>query len=863
MTGYTRNDTSNNIADGNIINAADLDGEFDALQAAFNSATGHTHDGTSANGAPITKVGPTQDVVVSTTAVTPKTTNTVDLGSSGLQFKDLYIDGTASIDTLSVDINATIGGTLTVTGNATFNGNVTLGNAATDTVAFTADIASNFIPSLDNTYDLGAVGSEWKDLYITGTANIDSLVADTADINGGTIDGASIGATTPSTAAFTTASATTFTGALTGNASTATTLQTARTINTVSFNGSANIIVEPYIEDDDTSNAARYLVFTDDTTAGHKRLNEDSSLYYNPSTNTLTVGTVSGALSGNASTATTLQTARTINGVGFNGSANITVEPYIEDDETSNATRYLVFTDSSGAGYKRLNEDSSLTYNPSSNTLTAGSFVGDLTGSVTGNASTATTLQTARTISLNTGATGTATSFNGSANISIPVTGLNAGYLNSGTVPDARLTGTYTNITLQTNGGNTHYTTPNSGSASVNDRTVFGLAQYKSDSSTATGAIVFYAPNTNNTIMHRLRIEGMIYAGGPTVCCIVQGYRTTGAWSNTSKINLGITDVQVRLGVDPSGKQCVILGDVGTVWSYPMMAITHAMFSHTGVTDAYCKDWTVGLVTSLTGFTNVTATIANSALNTHISGNAITASTFLTARTINGVSFNGSSDIVVEPYVEDAGTASATRYVTFVDNTTAGYKRLNEDSDFTYNPGTNTLTAGTFSGALSGNASTATTLQTARTINGTSFNGSANITTSNWGTARTINGVSVNGSTNYTLEPYIEDDETSNATRYLVFTDTTTAGYKRLNEDSGLNYNPSTGRLTATSFAGDGSNLTGLASTVADGCIYENNQTINSNYTMTTNKNGVSVGPITIASGVTVTIPSGSNWVVL
>ena len=59
---------------------------------------------------------------------------------------------------------------------------------------------------------------------------------------------------------------------------------------------------------------------------------------------------------------------------------------------------------------------------------------------------------------------------------------------------------------------------------------------------------------------------------------------------------------------------------------------------------------------------------------------------------------------------------------------------------------------GTFRGSLTGNASTATTLATARTINGTSFNGSANITTANWGTARTITigntGKSVNGSGN-------------------------------------------------------------------------------------------------------------------
>jgi len=62
------------------------------------------------------------------------------------------------------------------------------------------------------------------------------------------------------------------------------------------------------------------------------------------------------------------------------------------------------------------------------------------------------------------------------------------------------------------------------------------------------------------------------------------------------------------------------------------------------------------------------------------------------------------------------------------------------------------VTATTFTGALSGNATTATTLQTARNINGTSFNGSAAITTATWGTARTLTigstGKSVDGSGN-------------------------------------------------------------------------------------------------------------------
>ena len=105
---------------------------------------------------------------------------------------------------------------------------------------------------------------------------------------------------------------------------------------------------------------------------------------------------------------------------------------------------------------------------------------------------------------------------------------------------------------------------------------------------------------------------------------------------------------------------------------------------------------------------------------------------------------------------------------------------------------------------------------------------------------------------------------------------------------SGITVSPdgdifATGVTTATTFSGsgasltnlpssaltgalpaiDGSALTGLSSQVADGCILENNQTISNNYTMTTNKNGVSAGDITVANGVTVTIPSGSRYVIV
>ena len=57
--------------------------------------------------------------------------------------------------------------------------------------------------------------------------------------------------------------------------------------------------------------------------------------------------------------------------------------------------------------------------------------------------------------------------------------------------------------------------------------------------------------------------------------------------------------------------------------------------------------------------------------------------------------------------------------------------------------------------------------------------------------------------------------------------------------------------------------IAGGGGTVADDVIYENSQTISNNYTITTNKNAMSAGPISISSSATVTVPSGSTWHIL
>lgn len=128
MAGYTRQST---YTDGDVINAADSNDEFDQILAAFNNTSGHKHNGTAAEGPVIGLIGdpgiatPINKVVVDDTnnrvgffvdvssssveqlrvqdgAIVPVTDDDVDLGASGLEFKDLYIDGVAYVDSIAM-----------------------------------------------------------------------------------------------------------------------------------------------------------------------------------------------------------------------------------------------------------------------------------------------------------------------------------------------------------------------------------------------------------------------------------------------------------------------------------------------------------------------------------------------------------------------------------------------------------------------------------------------------------------------------------------------------------------------------------------------------------------------------------------
>jgi hypothetical protein len=258
--------------------------------------------------------------------------------------------------TLDLSSPPTIGNTTPNTGRfttLTVDDNTTLGSSNTDTVTFTARINSDFDPATDNAYDLGRTGHEWRNLFITGTANIDSLVADTADINAGTIDNTVIGGTTPLAGTFTTFRVNS-TISLNGSTGTAGYLLQSNGASAPSWTDPASLTVgtatnatnatNVAITDDTTTNATMYPVWVTTTTGNLPVKTASTKLSFNPSTGVLTSTSFSGAgtgltgtasslsIGGNAATATTASSVTNALTAGtgltatatYNGSAAIT-----------------------------------------------------------------------------------------------------------------------------------------------------------------------------------------------------------------------------------------------------------------------------------------------------------------------------------------------------------------------------------------------------------------------------------------------------------------------------------------------------------------------------------------------------------
>jgi hypothetical protein len=203
-------------------------------------------------------------------------------------------------------------------------------------------------------------------------------------------------------------------------------------------------------------------------------------------------------------------------------------------------------------------------------------------------------------------------------------------------------------------------------------------------------------------------------------------------------------------------------------------------------------------------------------------------------------------------------------------------------STFVYNNGTNVVDAVSY---FSGTVVSSSATITGGTINGTSVGAStaaagAFTTLAASGNASVTGTLGVTGNATFTNDLTVNGNTTlGNASGDTITLNAATAtipnnlnfngtGTVRLpNGTTGQRPTPAAGMIryntTSGLFEGYTTQWGGIGGASADGAIYENAQTISNNYTMTTNFNGESVGPITIASGVTVTIPSGSRYVIL
>jgi hypothetical protein len=176
MAGYTRQSAAQ-IVSGEVISAAPLNAELNQVLAAFNETSGHSHDGTSAEGPPVDRIGDAdqnnkilidtsndhiefytqvssssvQQVRIQDGAILPITTNDIDLGGASNKFKDIHSSGTtrmtAGLASSTLGVTGVLSGT-------------------------TIEASTAFSPNASDGASLGTTSKEFSDLYLADGAVI-------------------------------------------------------------------------------------------------------------------------------------------------------------------------------------------------------------------------------------------------------------------------------------------------------------------------------------------------------------------------------------------------------------------------------------------------------------------------------------------------------------------------------------------------------------------------------------------------------------------------------------------------------------------------------------------------------------------
>lgn len=288
-------------------------------------------------------------------------------------------------------------------------------------------------------------------------------------------------------------------------------------------------------------------------------------------------------------------------------------------------------------------------------TKTGGGASGSWGINITGNANSATSLQNIRYIGISGGATGSKTSFNGTYDITIPVTKIDPSksYYENGKLLIKKV-----------------------------------VAQYITDTNDNIGIIKITLPTGWSASMMGIEIDVYQYAGGIGYSKILVGgynYNGSSAWINTSVSILGSYDYKVRLGYDGS-KCCILLGTTTYNWHYPKVVVRNVMSGYTGYA-SLDGTWSTSLITTESGLSSIVEPVVNTGMTVGIargcSGNAATSSKWATARSISltgaitgSVSLDGSSNVSLATTFAD--NVFDARYVKKSGDTMTGILTVNK-----------------------------------------------------------------------------------------------------------------------------------------------------------------------------------------
>ncbi|EOA6879962.1 phage tail protein [Escherichia coli] len=482
------------------------------------------------------------------------------------------------------------------------------------------------------------------------------------------------------------------------NAATAAKLATARTIGGVSFDGSANIDL-PGVNKAGTQNTSGNAA----TATKLQTARRIGGVAFDGTADIALPGvnaTGNQNTTGNAATATKLKTAVTIGGVSFDGSVSISlpgVNAAGNQDTSGNAGSAIKLQTArkiGGVAFDGTTDIALPGVNAAGNQNT------------TGNAATATKLKTPITIG--------GVSFDGSASINLP--GVNA----AGNQSTSGNAGSATKLqTARTIGGVSFDGTANIDLPGVNkagNQSTSGNAATATKLQTARkiNGVAFDGTKDISFTISAIASRGRVTALANAVQGSSTGVQMYEAYNNGYPTAYG--NVMHLKGASASGEGEILIGWSGTSGAHAPAYLR----SRRDAADANWSEW-AQIYTSKDSIPGV-----NTTGNQNTTGNAATATRLQTARTIGGVSFNGTANInlpgVNAPGNQDTTGNAATATKLKTARTIGG---VSFDGSANINlPGVNA--AGNQN--TSGNAATATKLQTARTINGKPFDGTANIT---------------------------------------------------------------------------------------------------------------------------------------